>query len=311
MRWKILKDYSCKKFVFCQNIVKTQRNIRVAFNVVVAMVFVCFSCMLVACSRAEGIQIGETSPHLADVNLSAQSSMTEDSQQVQVSLVFDQNLSCENIDFKNAFKIQLNGKTPDESTIEVTAYVQENTIVIRFQPAKNVRNATPASGSYFALYQSSFSIASAREDGALVGITGSEGQNAVLDSAIEGVLPSGVAIEITTQTAGSSQENVRAATTFQVTSPALVRAITWFSVDGGQTKLLKHNHTFSKETNESCAADFARVINRAKCGVNAQASGNTITITATSVVDEQVIEPVIVQGVNVEPGVYSEAVVED
>lgn len=283
---------------------RCRARIKRACMLAYVMAAFCMLFLLSACTQAENVNVGETSPRLVDVALSAQSSMTEASQKVEVVLTFDKAISAQNTDVSNAIDVQLNGKAPDEHTVMVNAQIQENTVVVTFQPAESVRNASNKTGDYFALYQSAFCIRSSRSDGALVGIVGEDGQAAVLDVPVEGVLPSGLAIEVISQQEGLASEGVRATCEFRVTSTACVRAITWFSVDGGTTKLLKHNHTFARATCADAALDLARVINKAKCGINAQATGDTVTLTATSVIDGQDICPLVVEGVNASPGVY-------
>lgn len=123
-------------------------------------------------------------------------------------------------------------------------------------------------------------MAAAREDGALPSILGASGSCAVLEEPIRATLPSGLAIQTVSVRAGSEADNLPAQTVFQVTSPALVRAITWFSPDGGQTKLLKHNHTFADADAAACAGDLAKVVNAASgLGITATAQGDTVTLT--------------------------------
>ena len=127
----------------------------------------------------------------------------------------------------------------------------------------------------------------------------------MLDAPVTGTLPSGLALETVEARVGSSDEGVAAQTTVRVTSPALVRAITWFSPDGGSTVLLKHNHTFADADAAACAADLAKVVNEAAgLGLSARASGDELTITAADVRDGQTLDPVIVEGVGVEGGTY-------
>ena len=74
---------------------------------------------------------------------------------------------------------------------------------------------------------------------------------------------------------------------------------------GGDTILLKHNHTFADADAAACAADLAKVVNEAAgLGLAARAVGDELTITATTVKDGQVVEPIVVEGVGVEGGAY-------
>ena len=256
---------------------------------------------LVGC--ATQVKIDDTSPRVADVQLAATSQMTEASQAVTIRVAFDQPIAADG-DVAGDFTLQLNGKEPDASTVKVEARASADAVTFTLSPAAGAAQGAGA-GQFFALYQAQFSLASARDDGALPHITGASGSSAVLDGAIAGTLPSGLAIEVVDSRAGSAADALPAQTTVRVTSPAQARVITWFSPDGGATKLLKHNHTFTSMTAEDAAADLAKVVNGAQgLGITAQAVGDTLTLTATSAVDGQVIDPVIVQGVGVAGGAY-------
>lgn len=255
--------------------------------------------VLSACSQA---QVDEMSPMVADVQLSSESNMTETSQSAKIKLVFDQPISVAG-NVADDFRFLLNGSEPDSSTISVEVRASAEAVTFVIGPAPGVQGV--GRGAYFALYQAGFSIAPARDDGALPSITGASGSCAVLDQAIEGTVPSGLAIEVTSQEAGSVASNAPARTAFRVTTPTLIRAITWFSPDGGQTKLLKHNHTFADADASACAADLAKVVNAASgLGIMASCKGDEVVLTATSVEDGQVIQPVVVEGVGVEGGYY-------
>lgn len=260
------------------------------------------ACALTGAGCAQATVDG-SSPRVVDVQLKSSSSMTEQSQEAQIKLVFDQQISASG-SVADDFELLLNGAAVDTSVIKVEARASADSVTFTLRPADGA-SAGVGAGSYFALYQSGFSLSSARDDGALPHITGASGACAVLGDAVWGTLPSGLAIEVAQTRAGSAEAGVPAQTVFRVTSPATVRAITWFSPDGGATKLLKHNHTFASSDAAAAAADLAEVVNAASgLGVTATARGDEVTLTAASVADGQVIEPCVVEGVGVEGGVY-------
>lgn len=268
------------------------------------MLAVC-ACGLSGCGQAK---VDEASPQVTGVELSAQSDMSETSQHIDIVVGFDQPILADG-DVLGDFRLMLNGAEVDAKSIAVEARASADAVTITLRPASDAQG--PQAGTYFATYQSAFSLSSARDDGALPSITGTSGSAAVMGQPIEGVLPSGAAIEVTSSQAGSAAANTPAKATFTVTSPATVRAITWFSPDGGATKLLKHNHTFYNASAQDFAADLAKSVNAASgLGVRATAKGDTVTLTATSVSDGQKLDPVIVEGVGATPGAYDESMAE-
>lgn len=260
----------------------------------------CALCALAGCGQA---QVASDSPRLADVRLSASSSMTEASQSVEIRLVFDQGVSVA-ANAADDFEVLLNGGPLDGSAVALDVRGSADGVTFVLHPASGASTAG-GKGTFFALYQSGFSVAAKRADGALPSVTGASGSCAVLDGTVEGTLPSGLAIEVVEERAGSAAEDLPAQTVFRVTSPALVRAITWFSPDGGATKLLKHNHAFADASAEDCAANLAKVVGEASgLGISAKAAGDTVALTASAVQDGQVLDPVVVEGVGVEGGTY-------
>ncbi len=247
---------------------------------------------LAACAGCGAAAVDETSPQVSEVQLSVVGAGTESSQGVEVRLEFDSQVSVSG-DALEDFALLLNGEEIDASAVSVAARASATSLTFSF---------TPAGEGLFALYQGQLQVAAAREDGALSHITGASGAAAVLAEPISATLPSGLAIEVSAQRAGSTAENVRAQTSFEVTSPALLRCITWFSPDGGATVLLKHNHNFDTADAAACAADLAAVVNDSNCGVTATAVGATVTLTATTVEDGQLLEPCVVEGVGVAGG---------
>lgn len=248
------------------------------------------------------VQVNEESPQLASTSFSCESSMTEASQRAQVKLSFDRAISVEG-DVLSDFEITLNGEPIDSRAISVEARTSGEAITLVLSPAPEAKGL--GSGSYFALYAADISVRAQREDGALPSVKGVSGSCAVLESPVEGTMPSGLRISVEDTRAGSSAAHVAAQTTFTVVCPAQIRAITWFSPDGGETILLKHNHEFDTYDAADAAEDLANVVNAASgLGITAQARGAEVTLTATSVNDGQVIEPMVVEGVGVEGGTY-------
>ena len=269
--------------------------------------FACaFTCLAALFGCGAGVSVGEDSPTVSDVAFCAGTTATEAGQSIEVRIEFDRQISVSG-DAADDFEVLLNGEELDADAVKLEVNASADAITFVLSPADGASVGPSAGGSYFAVYQGQISIASAREDGALPHVTGTDGSTAVLSEAIEGTLPSGLAIEVTEQREGSAADGVPAQTTFTVTSPATARCITWFSPDGGTTKLLKHNHDFASADAAACAADLAEVVNAAEgLGLVATVSGTSVTLTATEVVDGQVIEPVIVEGAGVSGGVYDE-----
>lgn len=258
------------------------------------------SLVLAGCGQAK---VADDSPRLSDVRLTSTSSMTEASQSAEIKLVFDQPVSVAS-NAADDFEVLLNGSPLDGGAVALDVRGSADGVVFVLRPASGA-SVGGTTGSFFALYQSGFFVASKRTDGALPSVTGASGSCAVLDEPVEGTLPSGLAIEVVEARAGSTADNLPAQTTFRVTSPALIRAITWFSPDAGQTKLLKHNHTFADNDAAACATDLAKVVNAASAvGCTAVAKGDTVMLTAVSVQEGQLIEPVIVEGRGVSGGAY-------
>ncbi|RDB69901.1 hypothetical protein [Eggerthella sinensis] len=256
-----------------------------------------------ACAGCAQARVDDASPRLSDVQLTAAGAQSEASQSVEIKLTFDQPISAAGA-VADDFEVLLNGKELEGGAVALDVRPSAQAVTFVLHPSSTA-SAGGATGSFFALYQCAFSIAAAREDGALPSVTGATGSCAVLDAPVTGTLPSGLALETMEARAGSSDGGVAAQTTVRVTSPALVRAITWFSPDGGSTVLLKHNHTFADADAAACAADLAKVVNEAAgLGLSARASGDELTITAADVRDGQTLDPVIVEGVGVEGGAY-------
>lgn len=271
----------------------------------IAAMAACVLCLAWCLAGCSSVQVDDASPRVAEVSVSSTSNMTESSQQIEVRLEFDRPVNVSD-SFADDLDFQLNGAAVDSSTIAVETRASGEAVTFTLKPAANAVGV--GNGAYFAVYQGAYSIAPTRDDGAVPSITGATGSSAVIDEPLTGVLPSGLTIEVVDQREGSIQENTPARTTFSVTSPATVRAITWFSPDGGTTKLLKHNHTFFREDAESCAQDLADTVNAATgLGISASCNGSTVTLTASSVQDGQRIDPVIVEGPGAAAGVYDPA----
>lgn len=254
---------------------------------------------LSACTPAA--RIDDASPRISDVQLSATSTMTEASQAVSVALTFDQAISVSG-DASEDFTLLLNGKEIDSSTVQLDVLPSATGITFTLRPAQGASLGAGA-GQYFALYQAQFSLSAKRSDGVLPHVTGQSGSAAVLDEPVKGTLPSGLSIAV--ESAEAASETTPAQTTFQVTSPAKARVITWFSPDGGATVLLKHNHTFAQASAEDAAADLAKIVNAdSSLGLLATATGDRVTLTAKQITPGQVIEPVVVEGVGVSGGTY-------
>ena len=256
-----------------------------------------------ACAGCAQARVDDASPRLSDVQLTATGAQSEASQSVEIKLTFDQPISAAGA-VADDFEVLLNGSPLDGGAVALDVRGSADGVTFVLHPASSASTAG-GKGTFFALYQSGFSVAAKRADGALPSVTAASGSCAVLDAPVTGTLLSGLAIEVIDARAGSAQDNLPAQTSFKVTSPALVRAITWFSPDGGATKLLKHNHTFADADAQDCAADLAKVVGETTgLGIVAKASGDTVTLTATAVSDGQTIDPVVVEGVGVEGGTY-------
>lgn len=261
-------------------------------------------CLAALCGCGQA-KVDDSSPRVTDVGLSAQSDGNEQSQHIDIVLTFDQQISASR-DVMGDFEFTLNGAAVDESAISVEARPSARSVTVSLRPASGAQG--PGAGVYFATYQSEFALAAKDGGGALPSITGASGAAAVLEQPVTGVLPSGVAIEMVDSQEGSATGNQVAQATFRVTSPAQARAITWFSPDGGKTKLLKHNHTFYNASTQDVAADLVKVVNAdSTLGIRASAKGNTVTLKAVEVVDGQKIEPCIVEGVGAVAGTYDES----
>ncbi len=263
-------------------------------------VAVAAACAFSLCSCGAKVQMDGQSPCVADVKLSTDSQMSESSQAISLSVTFDQQISVDG-DPSADFKLLINGKEPDSSTVKVDVRSSANAITFTLRPSDSAAKGAGA-GSYFAMYQAQFSLASARDDGALPHVSGQSGSTAVLPEAVSGTLPSGLSVNVDSQQAGTADSPATAV--FTVSSPAKARVITWFSPDGGSTVLLKHNHSFAQSSTDDCAADLAKVINAADCGIVATAKGSQVALTATKAVEGQVIDPVVVEGVGVSGGNY-------
>lgn len=276
-----------------------KRARKVTLAALACVVVAVLALALGACTPAA--KVDDASPRISDVQLSATSTMTEASQAVSVAVTFDQAISVSG-DASEDFTLLLNGKEIDSSTVQLDVLPSATGITFTLRPAQGASLGAGA-GQYFALYQAQFSLSAKRSDGALPHVTGQSGSAAVLDEPVEGTLPSG--LSITVQSVDAASETAPAQTTFQVTSPAKARVITWFSPDGGATVLLKHNHTFAQASAEDAAADLAKIVNAdSSLGLLATATGDRVTLTAKQITPGQVIEPMVVEGVGVSGGTY-------
>lgn|GEM_PF-3060356 len=273
------------------------------------------------CSTARTGTVSENSPHLVSATLTSGSDLTESSQFVQVVLTFDQDLEA-NGDVSGDFQVLVNGSDPDAKVMQESAEVSGRDVTIRLVPT------AAADGSkdsvYFALYEGCLSVSAASSDGALTHVLAAEGDGssaastcAVMDGSARWIVPSGVSIHVTQQTAGDSSSGTCAQTTFEVTQFAQLRCVTWLSLDAsgqgvydasGSVALdsdeltdaglvLKHNHLFLRDTERGCASDLASAIESAGNGAyTAAADGVSVTVRATSAVTGQTIDPAIVEG---------------
>lgn len=272
---------------------------------------------LTACSDVS-VQAGAASPRLAGESLSATSraSDPEATQAITVNLKSDKKLVAtgDADDLASDFAVTLNGRELDRDAVKLAVAVRGRTVSFTFSPAEGAVGGPDSNGKFFAVYQGEFSIASVRDDGMLPHLTDAKsGDTARLEKDVTGTLPSGATIDVVDTEEGSASDNVPASATFRVTSPARARAIMWFSLDGGTTKILKHNHHFAQADASAFASDLAAAISRASEDGAADADGNaytaravgdTVTIRAGSAVDGQKIDPVIVEGFGVTGGAY-------
>ncbi len=273
---------------------------------------------LSACGGAS-VRVTEASPALSAGELSASSdaSNAEASQAIKVVLRAERKLAAtgDDEDVASDFSVKLNGKALDSDAIKLTVGVSGRDVTFTFSPGSKAADGPGAGGAYFAVYQGQFSIAAARDDGALPHLTDAKtGDTAVLRDAATGTLPSGARVELVSSDAGSSAAGTPATATFRLTSPARARAITWFSLDGGKTKILKHNHQFADDDAASYAQDLAAAMNKASengtadatgGSYTARATGDTVTVRSNKVVDGQTIEPMVVEGFGVTGGTYT------
>ena len=259
-------------------------------------------CACVGLGGCAGGGVGESSPHVSEVTFKPSSEMTEGSQKAEVRLTFDQPVDVGNGALDD-LDVLVNGAPPDASTVAVDMRPDATGITVTLRPAAG--GAGVGKGGFFALYQSDVQIASKRSDGAIPSICGADGSWAVLEQPVQGTFPSGLAVQELEVVPGSAAQGTPAQTTFKVTSPALIRAVTWFSPDGGSTVLLKHNHTFMDASAEDCAADLAKVVNGASgLGFSASAKGDTVVMRAAEVAEGQELHPIVVEGVGVQGGTF-------
>ena len=127
-----------------------------------AALALCALCALAGCGQAQG---ASDSPRLADVRLSASSSMTEASQSVEIRLVFDQGVSVA-ANAADDFEVLLNGGPLDGSAVALDVRGSADGVTFVLHPASGASTAG-GKGTFFALYQSGFSVAAKRADGAL------------------------------------------------------------------------------------------------------------------------------------------------
>ncbi len=273
---------------------------------------------LAACGGTS-VQVTEDSPVLSAGEFSATSDAAdaEASQAIKIVLKAKRKLAAtgDDEDVASDFSVKLNGKALDSDAIKLTVGVSGRDVTFTLSPGSKAANGPGSGGAYFAVYQGQFSIDAARDDGALPHLTDAKtGDTAVLRDAVTGTLPSGAQIEVLSSDTGSSAAGTPATATFRVASPARARAITWVSLDGGKTKILKHNHQFADDDVASYAQDVAAVINKASengtadaagGSYTARALGDTVTVRSNEVVDGQTIEPTLVEGFGVTGGTYT------
>ncbi len=257
------------------------------------------------CSSIE-INVTESSPQLEGLSMTATSDDddAEATQRIDVVLSASETLVAAD-GFEDDFEVLLNGEAIDGDVIQLDVTCEGNTVTFSLTPGEAAGSGLGGSGAgeYFAVYQGAISISAARDDGALPHLTSESGDTAVLSGAVEGTLPSGMTIEIDEQVEGSTEDKTVAKTTFTVTSSAKVRAITWLSLDGGQTKLLIHNHNFSLDDESACAERIVEVINESSDYL-AIARGSVVDVRAVDAVDGQIIEVLVVEGFGVTGGNY-------
>ena len=259
----------------------------------IAMLLAC------ACSSIE-TNVTENSPQLEGLSMEATSDDddAETTQRIDVVLSASETLVAAD-GFEDDFEVLLNGEAIDGGIVQLDVTCEGDTVIFSLSPGETAQNGS----DYFAIYQGSISISAARDDGSLPHVTSESGDTAVLSDAVEGTLPSGMTIEIGDQIEGSTENGTVAETSFTVTSPAKVRAITWLSLDGGQTKLLIHNHTFYLDDESTCAERIVEAINEGNDYV-AIAHGSIVDVRAVDAEDGQIIEPLIVEGFGVTGGDY-------
>lgn len=253
---------------------------------------------LVACGPTADVTA--ESPHVTDARLAASGDGTEGGQRVQVQLEFSSDVACEE-GTEADFAVALNGKAVDSQVMSVSVeQAGPRSVELSLTPAEQAQAG--ASQKLFALYAGNIRVAPARSDGALVHVRApGAGASAVMDEAVSGVVPTGVALRVDSSAPGDASTGAPASCTFTVIRGPALRCCTWLCLgDGDKPACYIHNHVFQRETPASCAAAFAEALNAADCGYAAVADGAEVAVAARDVVDGQLIEPRIYEGLGAE-----------
>lgn len=250
------------------------------------------ACVFIGCGPS--VTVGDGSPHMVSCDISSSGDGTEAGQRVLVTFRFDKDVSVDG-DVAGDFSVELNGKAIDPEVMAVRAEADgSDALMLSLIPSDK---AAARGSKSFACYAGEITVRAAREDGALPHVKAAGGSGAaVMGEDVRGIVPTGVAIELSNAVSGDAAAGVPASCTFKVTHGPVLRCCTWLDLGDGPVCFI-HNHQFVRETPESCAEALADAIEAADCGFSATCDGPFVTVVAQEVVDGQVVAPSILEGV--------------
>jgi hypothetical protein len=264
---------------------------------------------------APSVKVTQDSPQVVEALIASMGNGTETGQRVEARIVFDRPLAASG-ELAGDLDITLNDKPLDTEVIEATVLLEDtNTLLVALRPAAGAGGGAGAGGArYFAVYEGVLSVSARDVTGGLAHLTaagaagaadaaGSDGASAVIGAPLRFQVPSGLVIEPVDAQLGSAAGGAAARAGFRIIEVPRIRAVSWIELEPGGARALVHNHEFTAYGDgaagrERYAAYLASALEQAfDSGYQIGAEGDTVTVTARTVTDGQVLAPRVCEGV--------------
>jgi hypothetical protein len=258
---------------------------------------------LVSCRTS--VEVTENSPRLISSSVVSMGDGTEGAQRVVVRLIFDGALVLDG-DVLSGLEVRLNDEVIDDAAIAISVELEgDDILAMTLSPAPGA--GTTTSSHYFAVYECLLSLSSREAGGGLAHVRAAgddDGRpNAVMNSPVELIIPSGLIVEVTESVAGDSATGTPASATFRVVQVPKIRAVSWLEIESGGQRALIHNHEFATFTDDAAGREryAAFIIDPLRRAFGSDhvitQTSDTVSVVAKAASDGQVISPAVVEGV--------------